>query len=201
MKIIDISAGIYTGMPVHPGDPKVSIRERKKLFNEGFSLSEISMGLHSGTHIDAPAHYISGGKRAHEVRLERLIGRAKVCDMRGVVAIGESEIRECGIKKGDVPLFKTKDACGRFSKDYPALDKTGAEYLIRNKCPSVGTDQFSIEAIGAVGDVHKMLLSKEMIIIEGLDLSDAKPGYYRLFCLPLKILGVEGAPARCILIK
>jgi len=176
MEIIDISRTISGGMEVYPGDPKVTIEVVKTIDNDGSLLSKISMGLHTGTHMDAPAHYIKWGKTIESTK--PIVEHAKII---------EGKIERKDLSKGEVLLIKGRKEI---------TDKE-AETIIEAGVAAVGIDSLSIGS----DKIHKRLLSESVPIIEGLDLSKAKPGKYKMICLPLKIKGAEAAPARCILIK
>jgi len=176
MEIIDITREISDGMDVYPGDPKVKIKTVKSLAKDGHTLSEISMGLHSGTHIDAPAHFIKGGKTVDEI--VALIGPARVVEGRITPDI---------LTKGEVLIIKGRTG----------ITEKEAEILAKGGIPAIGTDSMSIGS----PEVHKILLSKGVMIIENLDLDKAHPGQYQIICLPMKIKGVEAAPVRCLLVS
>jgi arylformamidase len=205
MEIFDISVGLSEDMVVYPGDPKVRLRKISSIKEDGVAVSELTFGLHSGTHIDAPSHYLSGGKSIDKLPL--IVGAAKVCDLSKV----EEEISVCDlsvldVSAGDIVLFKTKNSLlwtkKKFFGDYVSLSALGAEYLVRKKVAAVGIDYLSVEAADSLeGSVHKILLANDIPIIEGLDLGGIEPGNYTLFCLPLKVVGGEAAPARCILVQ
>ena len=206
MRIIDISMTLSPDMVVYEGDPKVSIRRVKNFPKDNVILSQITMGLHSGTHVDAPAHFIRKGGSVDKIPLGFLIGKARVCNLTRVKgSIGEADLKRCGVRRGEIILIKTKNSrlLGKknFSRNFVALSEEAAEYLIQNRIKAVGIDYLSIERFRSKGHrVHKKLLSKKVPIIEGLSLKNVKPGIYTLFCLPLRIVGTEAAPARCILI-
>jgi arylformamidase len=139
--------------------------------------------------------------------LPPLVGPAKVFDLPKVKeTITADDLRGCVISSGDVVLFKTRNSGRwkkkRFSKDYVSLSVEAAEYLVRKNVAAVGIDYLSVDSFdSADSPVHKTLLSHDILIIEGLDLSMIRPGAYTLFCLHLKVLGAEAAPARCILVR
>jgi arylformamidase len=204
MKKIDISTGLSKNTVTYPGDPMVSITQERTLLKDGVRLSKISMGSHSGTHVDAPSHFLKDGKNIDEVGLKPLIGKAIVCDLTSAgKTITSSDLKGRKIRRGDILLLKTRNSrllkMGRFAKDYASLSLDAAEYLVKRGVKTVGIDYLSIEDFGGKGLVHKKLLSAGIPIIEGLNLDKAKPGRYTLFCLPLNVIGCEAAPARCIL--
>ena len=207
LEIIDISITISEAMVTYEGDPKIRIQKTKNLHDDGVILSQITMGLHSGTHIDSPAHFFEDGKSIDKLKLESFIGEAKVYDFTFIEeSIKESDLKNIKIKEGEILLFKTKNSelykRDSFSKNFVYLDEGGADYLFEKKIKAVGIDYLSIEKFGSDNNyVHKRLLLNQIPIIEGLNLGHVKPGKYALFCLPLKVLGGEAAPARCILIR
>jgi arylformamidase len=206
MKIIDISMPVYNGMIVYPGDPKVDIQKEKTFQKDGVLVSKIEMGLHTGTHIDAPLHYLPDGKTIDQVPLESLTGNALVCDLSSVKdCIKAKDLEKFLIDKGDIVFLKTWNSRinrKKFSKKYVYLDSEGAGYLIEKKVKAVGIDCLSIEKFASSeAVVHKKLLRKEIPIIEGLVLWHVAGGRYLTHCAPLKIKGAEASPARCILVQ
>jgi arylformamidase len=204
MEVFDVSVTLSKETVVYPGDPKVLRRKLSNIKGAGVAVSEIRLGLHSGTHIDAPSHYLPKGKSIDELSL--IVGPAKVCDLSKVKEeITADDLRGCDISSDDVVLFKTRNSSlwkrKKFSKDYVSLSFEAAKYLVRKKVAAVGIDYLSIEAFDSDGSVHKALLAEDIPIIEGLDLGKITPGAYTLVCLPLKVAGGEAAPARCILIS
>ena len=206
MKIIDISMPVYTGMIVYPGDPKVDIKKEKTFQKDGVIVSKIAMGLHTGTHIDAPLHYLPDGKTIDQIPLESLTGNALVCDLSSVKdCIKAKDLRKFLIEKGDIVFLKTMNSNiirKKFSKKYVYLDSDGADYLIEKNIKAVGIDCLSIEKFNSSDAVvHKKLLRKEISIIEGLVLGHVAGGRYLTHCSPLRILGAEASPARCVLVQ
>ena len=203
-QIIDISMVLSNDTLIYPGDPKVETKKIKIMGRDGVNLSKITMGLHSGTHVDAPAHFLKEGKTIDEMNLRVLVGKARVCDLTKVKElITEKELKKCGIKKDEIILLKTSNSrlsTKKFSEKFISLSLDGADYLIKNKIKAVGIDYLSIETAGS-SVVHKKLLTKNIPIIEDLVLKNVKPGVYQIVCMPLKIKGGEAAPARCILSK
>ncbi len=207
MKIIDISMKISQGMVVYEGDPPVRIEQVQNIPEDGVAVSKIRMGLHTGTHVDAPAHYIEGGETIDEVSPGSLVGDALVCDLTFVEGeIGRRDLEKFDIRENSIVLLKTRNSCllkrKRFSRKFVCLGRDGADYLAEKNVKAVGIDYLSIEKFGHGRDcVHKKLLSNRILIIEGLDLENAGPGAYKIVCLPLRVKGGEAAPARCILIE
>lgn len=207
MRIIDISMPISEDMILFEGDPKVKITSVENFPKDSVKLSKIQMGLHSGTHIESPAHFLEKGKSIDEIGLKTSIGNARVCDMTSVrESINIADLKKCKIRRGEIVLLKTRNSKlikrKRFSRKFVYLSDEGADYLVQKKVRVVGIDYLSIEKFGSKdGYVHKRLLSNAIPIIEGVNLEAVKAGTYTLFCLPLKVTGVEAAPARCILIE
>ena len=205
-QILDVTRKIISGMTVWPGDPGV-VAERTASISKGSvaNVSRISLGVHSGTHMDAPLHFIDGGKDIDSVDLTRLFGRVIVVEAKSD-QIGEELLRPYHLAGVKAVFFKTRaslrDENTPFWEEYPAITMGCAEYLVQNGILTVGTDYFSIELSGDDSfPVHKKLLSHEVAIIENLDLRYAEPGVYEFICLPLRIAGSDGSPVRVLLIK
>lgn len=205
MKIYDISMEIYEDMMVYKNKPdkKPKIRVAKDYSTGDSYESSISMGMHTGTHIDAPLHMIEGGKRTDSIDLEKLINKCKVFDFTYIDdMITREQLQKKEINKGDFILFKTKNSFSiEFDFEFIYLERSGAEYLNEIGVSGVGIDALGIERAQAGHETHKILLSKGIIILEGLQLKDVPEGEYTLYALPLKIRNVEAAPVRAILIK
>lgn len=204
MEVFDVSMTLSEDMVVYEGDPTVRLQEISSI-GEGVRLSEIRMGLHAGTHVDAPSHYLVDGASIDQIPL--IVGKARVCDLSSVKKeISPRDLKGCGIRVGEAALFKTSNSRllqeRMFSRDFVSLSLEGAEYLVEKKARAVGIDYLSIESFySAEGKVHKLLLENNISIIEGLDLGKISPGVYDIFCLPLRVRGGEAAPARCILLR
>ena len=206
-KIYDISRNVTQDLVTWPGDMSVSVKRSSSFeAGDGVQVSRIEMGLHTGTHIDAPRHYVQGAKELHDVDIMRFIGDAKVFELDAEGLISAQDISGLNIEEDDIVLFKTRNSdisdTHPFVEDYIALSLDAAEYLTGKKIKSVGIDYLSIEAFCSKGNpVHKHLLGNEIGIIEGLCLKEVPEGKYFLSCLPLKIYGVEASPVRAVLIK
>jgi len=185
-------------MPVYPGNPHVIIKPKKGATS---MHSEITFGSHTGTHLDVPKHVFKNGWGIEKASLAKLIGPCRVIDMTGCKdAIGTSDL-----KKGERLLLKTKNSARGFKKfynDYAYLDGDAAEYLLAFKPALVGIDSLSIKQRGSPDNrPHTALLQKGVLIVEGLNLRSVSAGAYELVCLPLLFTGLDGSPARAILIK
>lgn len=210
MKIHDISVPISPTMPIWPGDPEISV-ERYSKMEEGaeVNVSRMGMCVHSGTHIDAPYHFIDSGAKVDELPLDVLIGPAHVVQLPDEVQQISASVLQGIAIPADCRrlLFKTSNSAlwarGEvgFRNDYVALTNDGAEYLVARGIQLVGIDYLSVAAYDQLSSTHLTLLGAGVVIIEGLDLSRVKPGSYTLICLPLKLIGTEGAPSRVVLLE
>lgn len=205
MYILDISVPLGEGLPVYPGDPPVAIKPVLALEKgDGATVSLISMGDHSGTHLDAPGHQLRGGGTLDDIPLSLLMGRVLVADLRGVREIGVRELEGLPLRGEQRLLLKTDNSMlwtqSGFQTGYTGLSLEGASYLARSGVRLVGIDYLSIEKAEGDGSVHRALLEKGVVILEGLDLSDAPSGVFEIICLPLRIPGGCGAPARAVLL-
>ena len=203
---IDVSLTLKTDVMHWPGDPPVLI-ERVRDMNAGdtVNLTKITMGAHSGTHIDAPRHFIKSGKGADRISLDALIGPARVIGISARNAIRKEDLARHRIKKGERILLRTRNSTKKifykdaFTEDFVYLDKTAAEFLVERGIRTIGVDYLSVGGYKKDGhDVHKTLLGAGILVIEGLDLSPILPGRYDMICLPVKILDSDGAPARVV---
>lgn len=208
MKIYDITIPLSNETPVWEGDKEVRIW-RESLISGGadFNVSRMEMGVHAGTHMDAPYHVISDGSTVDQIPLERMIGKAQVVEVDGEAeSINADVLERCGISAGTTRvLFKThnssywNDKPCRFREDFIALDWSGAEWLVAHGIVLAGIDWFSISTMTELRPPHVILLQAGAVILENLDLRQVEAGFYDLCCLPLKLIGTDGAPARVIL--
>ncbi|HSB89525.1 MAG TPA: cyclase family protein [Anaerolineales bacterium] len=209
MRIYDISVGIRPDMPVWPGDPPVSL-ERVGAIAQGrnANVSHLSCGVHIGTHVDAPLHFLDGAGGVETMSLESLTGRAYVVDLRKAVVIDADTLHAAHIPtRAQRLLFRTRNSDywkrgeRTFQKEFVAIDETGAEWLVHRKVRLVGVDYLSVAPFGRSRPTHEILLKANMAVVEGLDLNGVPSGAFDLYCLPLKLIGSDGAPARAILIR
>ena len=204
MKIYDITMPLSAELPTYQGDPPVRIEPVTRMERgDAANVSGISMSTHSGTHIDVPRHYSDSGLSVDRLPLDLLMGKALVVEMHGVTEIGRGELKRLPLKGEERLLFKTDNSAlwGRkeFHEDYAHLTEEGAAYLLELGVQLVGIDYLSIERFYGRGEVHRLLLSRGAVILEGLNLEGVPPGGYELICLPLKIKDGDGAPARAVL--
>jgi len=202
-KIIDISLDINEDTVVMPENPEFNKEELASIGEEGYRLYKICMSNHTGTHIDAPAHFIKGGALIDQLPLNDLIGKALVVEIRDQDKVSLDEIKESDISGHTRILLKTRNSEllneNKLSKDFVYLDKKAAGYLVEKGIRLVGLDYFSIDRIeDQEKPAHVELAGNDVIIIEGINLLHVEPGEYQLTALPIKI-NTDGAPARVIL--
>jgi arylformamidase len=208
--IFDISVPVTPNLPVWPGDPPVGIRPVMRIAaGADCNVSELACSSHAGTHIDAPWHFIEAGARVDEIPLNLLIGPCLVVDLFATKGqIDAEQLAAAGIAAGTRRLLlRTRnsqlwaDRPGEFVRDFAGLSLDAAQWLLDRDIQLVGIDYHSIEPFDADGDpVHRVLLGANVVVIENLDLSGVEPGSYQLVCLPLRLAGLDGAPARAVLI-
>jgi arylformamidase len=205
-KFIDISLPVYPGMVVWEDDSPVEIGFDMAIAEgDEANVSYMRMGVHTGTHVDAPLHFIDGGKGMDEMDLSLMMGEVYVFETDAKVVTAEvleggniPEIRRLLIKSGNGELYKT----GVFEPDFCALDESGADWILARGIGLVGIDYLSVEVYGNKDrgePVHHKLLGREVILLEGLVLEGVSPGFYDLMALPLRLVGTEGAPVRALL--
>jgi arylformamidase len=203
---IDISVPLHNGMVTWPGDAsfeRVSTLEIAK--GDPCNLSQISTTAHIGTHMDAPRHYLAGAAGMETMPIEASIGRARVIEIHDPEMIRISELEPHRLSKGERVIFKTRNSThawksDRFQESYVSIPPDSARYLAVHGVRTVGVDYLSVGPFGDGGpETHHILLEAGIWIIEGLQLEHVEPGEYELVCLPLKIIGSDGAPARAVL--
>jgi len=210
MPIYDVSVALSADTPTYPGDPSINISQFLSLADgDPANVSLIHFGAHSGTHVDAPAHFIAGGARVDSLPLKTLIGRAQVVEVPSAIDTITAEFITEHCNTGETRyLFKTRNSsfwnnnATGFRSDYTSLDAEAARELARVGVKLVGIDYLSIEKFGAeTFETHHTLLSQGIVIVEGLDLRQLSAGVYELICLPLRLAGGsgDGAPARVVL--
>jgi arylformamidase len=204
MRIHDISVPIREQMPIYAGNPEVTL-SRVQSIADGASanVSRLELGVHTGTHVDAPLHHFDGGPGAKSVALKSLVGPAVVVDATAArEALDEDTVSALDIPAGaERVLFKTRNSSlwerPDFTRDFVRLDGGGARYLVERGVRLVGIDYLSVGDV----DAHQVLLGAGVVPLEGLDLRGIEPGEYRLICLPLRLENADGAPARAILLQ
>ena len=208
MKIYDVTIAVSEIVPTFPGDPKVKIDVCNSIANgDAANVSQICLGVHTATHVDAPNHFIEGTRRVDELDLYKLVGDCRVLELdENVTAITAQHVEK--LENVERLLFKTRNSQfwnepeKGFRTDFTYISPEAARILVEKGIKLVGIDYLSVEKFGAKSfDTHITLLENEVVIIEGLDLREVPAGDYELFCLPLKIVGGtgDGAPARTVL--
>ncbi|HSK48468.1 MAG TPA: cyclase family protein, partial [Coriobacteriia bacterium] len=196
--LIDVTPPLRNGMATYPGNPPFSIREVRSVAEGAHStLSEVTMGTHSGLHVDAPAHFIAGAPGLEASGLASLVGPARVISIQAESAISVEELETHGIVEGERVLLKTRNSKlwqqQDFVADYVHLSTEAARYLAGLRPACLGVDYLSVGGHKSNGtEVHEALLGAGIVLIEGLDLSNAEPGLYDLVCLPLRLEQAEG---------
>jgi arylformamidase len=203
---IDVSVSLHSGMVHWPDNPPVQI-ERTLSIEHGdtANVSEISMGAHTGTHMDGPVHFVQEGIGLDEMPLTATIGQARVIEIRDPESIKPDELDPHRLQRGERILFKTRNSARRWSsddfmEDFVYVSQGAARYLAERGVQTVGVDYLSVGGVRKDGEeTHRALLQAGIWVIEGLDLSGVEAGEYELICLPVKIERSDGAPARAIL--
>jgi len=200
MKIIDVTRPVRKGMPVYPGDIIPSFSQTDQGL---YRISDIHLSSHTGTHVDAPAHYFKSGETVDKIPLSSLIGTCRVIDVSGcgsmMITAADLKSRIHGAER---ILLKTRfSGMDASTREYPSLSFDASCSITDSGIVCVGIDSLSVESYNGDGAVHRRLLSHGCIIIELLDLSEVPEGEYEMVALPLRLEGLDGSPARVILFK
>ena len=204
MKLIDVSVPIDRNLSTYPGNTPFSLEPIKRVATGGSSnVSTIHMSAHAGTHVDAPRHFFDDAPGIEALPLELLMGRTRVVEI-AARAIDAEALAGLDFGQDIRVLFKTANSqlwgSPEFYRDYVAVTESGARFLVTRGIKVVGVDYLSVEVFKQPGaPAHHVLLGAGAIVIEGLNLRDVEPGSYEMFCLPLAVVGSDGAPARVIL--
>lgn len=207
MRIIDISWPISSATTGYKDKKVVTITDVKHFTKDNVRETNITISSHSGTHVDAPSHFLQNGKTIDQIYLDRLIGQAIVLDLTNVTdAITRDHLlpHASVINKNDIVLLKTNNSLTQptepFTPHFIYLHISGARYLAEQNIKAVGIDYLGIERSQPHHETHTELFTHDVVIIEGLRLGHVQPGRYEFYCLPLNVIGVEAAPARAILL-
>lgn len=208
MHTYDVTLTLSPDLPVWPGDsPFVLERVETIKGGDNANVSVVKLSVHMGTHVDAPDHFLDGGNTVDLLPLDVLVGRAYVLHLPDVDLIDAAVL-----EKSEIPprtrrvLFKTRNSEhwakreSKFQEDYVALSEDAAEFLVNRNVRLIGVDYLSVAPYGNSKPTHEILLKSGVVVVEGLDLSEVSQGRYTLHCLPIKIAGADGAPARVILV-
>jgi arylformamidase len=205
---IDISVPLHTNMAHWPGDPDVRIERTQSLTGGApCNVSQLTMSAHTGTHVDAALHFVPDGAALDTMPLSATIGPARVLEIRDAEAVRAAELQRHRIRRGERILLKTQNSArcwsaAGFVEDFVYIAADAARYLAQRHVRAVGVDYLSVDGYRQDGsESHLVLLRAGVWIIEGLNLAAVRPGAYELICLPLRIQGGDGGPARAILRK
>jgi arylformamidase len=205
MKLIDVTVPIDPARPVYPGNTPFGLEAIKRVANgDSSNVSTLHMSVHAGTHVDAPRHFFDNGGGADTLSLEMLCGRARVIELTTRRAVTAADLSSFDFREDIRVLLKTHNSrlwgTPEFHTDFVGVAESGARFLVDRGVKLVGIDYLSIEPFKTPGaPTHHVLLGAGAIVIEGLNLRDVEPGTYEMFCLPLPIVGSDGAPARVVL--
>ena len=209
-RIWDVSMPVRSGGLVYPNNPPISITPVQSIAaGNTANVSRIDLGSHTGTHVDAPLHFMDGGAGVDELPLDVLIGPARLISFGDDVrAVGEAELRRHDLQGVTRVLIRTRNSAWlasgstEFHPDFTHVAPDGAEYLVSIGVRLVGVDYLSVEQFRSPHHkTHKTLLSNAVVIVEGMVLSEPPPGDYELYCLPMLMAGLDGAPARAVLVE
>ena len=202
---IDISVPLKTGMVHWPGDPAASIVQVKHLERgDSSTLTALEMGAHTGTHMDAPAHFVRGGATIDALPFNAVVGRARVIEILSRDAIRPAHLERHRIRAGERLLFKTRNSArcwgtDEFVEDFVHISADAGRWLAARRVRTIGVDYLSVGGYKKDGrETHLALLGAGIWVIEGLNLAAVRPGPVDLICLPLRLSGAEGAPARAL---
>ncbi len=207
--IHDVSIPLQPGVTTWPGDADFEMRSEMRISaGDECNVTSIRMSAHAATHVDAPWHFVDEGSTVEALDLSTLIGPATVVDLGDAGVVTPEVLVAAGVApKTERLLLRTKnseswqDARADFKRDYVALDADAARGVVDRGIRLIGVDYLSVQRFDDPPDTHEILLRSSVVIVEGLDLSGVGAGRYRLVCLPLKIVGSDGAPARAVLIE
>lgn len=207
-RIFDVSVPLATGSVVYPGNPDIRIEPHSEIAKGASSnLSRIAFGSHSGTHVDAPRHFFDAGSTVDRLSLKALIGPARVLRMaEDVMSVTAAHLQQHDLHNVERVLIRTRNSefvtDRQFHPDFTFIAPDGAEHLASLGVKLVGVDYYSVEQFHSGHHrTHRTLLERGIIIVEGLDLSRIDEGDYAFCCLPLRLEGLDGAPARAVLMK
>jgi arylformamidase len=205
MKLIDVSVPLDAQLPTYPHNTPFTLEAIKRLARgDSSNVSTLHMSAHTGTHVDAPRHFFDEGAGTEALPLELLIGRARVIEVSSRAGVAAEDLNDLDLSDDIRVLIKTRNSrlwgSPEFHTDYVGVTESGAKHLVEHGIKVVGVDYLSVEQFKSPGaPAHHVLLGAGTIVIEGLDLRQVEPGVYDMFCLPLRVVGSDGAPARVVL--
>lgn len=205
MKLYDVSTPISVDMPVFKNEPsrRPELIPIKSIDENEVVIHKILLDLHSGTHVDAPSHYFKGGKTIDQLSMTKEVTTCRVIDLTRVEGgITKADLERFNIAENEFLLLKTKNSSDiLYNPEFVYLTDEAAAYLLEKKIKGIGIDAMTIERNQPEHETHKMLLEKEVMIIEGLRLKYVSAGTYSMVALPINIVGAEAAPTRVLLIE
>ena len=205
MKLIDVSVPLDAQLPTYPHNTPFSLEAIKRIARgDSSDVSTLHMSAHSGTHVDAPRHFFDEGAGTESLPLELLMGRTRVIEVGSRTGVTAEDLAGFDLSDDIRVLIKTHNSqlwgSPAFHTDYVGVTESGAKHLVDHGIKVVGVDYLTVEVFKNPGaPAHHALLGAGTIVIEGLDLRDVEPGIYDMCCLPLRIVGSDGAPARVVL--
>ena len=205
MKLIDVTVPLDSNLPMYPGNTPFTLEAIKRIGRgDSSNVSTLHMSAHAGTHVDAPRHFFDDGPGTEALPLEMLVGRTRVIEMTSRKSITAEDLARLDLSEDVRVLIKTPNSrlwgSPEFHADYVGVTESGARHLVDHGIRVVGVDYLSVEEFKRPGaPAHHILLGGGTIVIEGLNLRDVEPGTYEMFCLPLRVIGSDGAPARVVL--
>jgi arylformamidase len=205
MRLIDVSVPLDAQLPTYPHNTPFSLEPIKRIARgDSSNVSTLHMSAHTGTHVDAPRHFFDQGAGTESLPLELLIGRARVIEIDSRAGVAAEDLAPIDLSDDIRVLIKTHNSrlwgSPDFHEDYVGVTDSGAKHLVEHGIKVVGVDYLSVEKFHNPGaPAHHVLLGAGTIVIEGLNLREVDPGVYEMFCLPLRVVGSDGAPARVVL--
>ncbi len=207
MPIYDLSVGISPRLPVWPGNPGIEIVRVQNMDNgDHANVSRLSLGAHTGTHVDAPVHFINGAAGVDTLPLEVLVGPAWLVHLPDVTVVTAADLEAAQVPAGTQRLLiKTRNSTywangdTEFHPEFAGVAEDAAHWLVAHHVALVGVDYLSVAPWKQGTPTHRALLEAGVVIVEGLNLSAIEPGSHHFTCLPLKLVGSDGAPARAII--
>jgi arylformamidase len=205
MRLIDVSVPLDAQLPTYPHNTPFTLEPIKRIAQgDSSNVSTLHMSAHTGTHVDAPRHFFDEGAGTEALPLDLLVGRARVIEVTSRAGIASEDLRGLDLSDDIRVLIKTQNSrlwgSPEFHIDYVGVTESGARHLVERGIKVVGVDYLSVEQFRKPGaPAHHVLLGAGTVVIEGLNLRDVDPGVYEMFCLPLRVVGCDGAPARVVL--
>jgi len=205
MKLIDVTVPIDSNLATYPGNTPFSLEGIKRLARgDSSNVSTLHLSAHAGTHVDAPRHFFDDGGGVESLALELLCGRTRVVELTTRKAVTAEDLAGFDLREDVRLLLKTANSrlwgTPDFHQDFIGVSEGAARFLVDRGVKVLGVDYLSVEPYKTPGaPAHHVLLGAGTIVIEGLNLRDVEPGAYEMYCLPLALVGADGAPARVIL--